>query len=87
MFVSSPWRSKNKDRPTPNDNEEKHCSQFDGALPSIPRAHMTGVRTYINGRGQNTNTSDTMESQVIHDEHYDDDWPLRKDDGSLLGRI
>ncbi|CAO1598713.1 hypothetical protein XANCAGTX0491_002473 [Xanthoria calcicola] len=87
MFVSSPWRYKNKDWSIPNDNEGKRCSQLDEALPSIPRAHMTGVRTFINGRGQNTDTSDIMESQVVLDEYYDDDWPLHKDDGSLLGRI
>ncbi|KAL8755337.1 MAG: hypothetical protein Q9199_003716 [Rusavskia elegans] len=76
-FVSSPWRSKAKGQSTPDNDRGDQDSHFDkDALPNIPPAHMSGVRTFINGCGQRTDASDIMESQVFHDKHDNDDWPL-----------
>jgi len=47
-------------------------------LPDIPRAHMTGVRTFIDGRGRGTDTSNIMRSQAIQE--HDDTWPLYTQD-------
>lgn len=81
IFVSSPWRSKAKGQSTPDHHRGDQYSQFDqDALPNIPDAHMTGVRTFINGCGERTDASDIMESLVFHDKHDNDDWPLRRED-------
>ncbi|KAL8838685.1 MAG: hypothetical protein Q9176_004925 [Flavoplaca citrina] len=62
----SPWRSRDGGQSTPGSGTASH---FDtGALPSIPRAHMTGVWTLIDGQGQRTDASNFMESQRIQDE-------------------
>ncbi|KAL8883856.1 MAG: hypothetical protein Q9192_006980 [Flavoplaca navasiana] len=66
----SPWRSRAGGQSTPGSGTASH---FDtGALPSIPRAQMTGVWTLINGQGQRMDTSNIMESQMIQDEEDGD---------------
>lgn len=55
-------------------NEDGHFPMRN--LPDFPRAHMTGVRTFINGRGNMTNPSRIMESQAIQGD--EDTWPLHE---------
>ena len=72
LLDSSPWRSRARGQSTP-------ASHFDtGALPSIPRARMTGVWTLINGQGQRVDASNIMESQMIQDEDDDGNGALSR---------
>ncbi|KAL8919246.1 MAG: hypothetical protein Q9208_006907 [Pyrenodesmia sp. 3 TL-2023] len=79
VLIPSPWRSKAREPSTPHENKEHHYHYVDvEALPEIPRAYMTGVRTFINGRVVGADDADVMGSQMTQDD--DDDWPLRKED-------
>lgn len=79
VFIPSPWRSKARGQSTPDEYKEGQYSHRDvGDLPTIPRAHMTGVRTFINGHGQGMHASHIMESQKTQDD--DGDWPLPQKD-------
>ncbi|KAI4184917.1 MAG: hypothetical protein LQ346_006018 [Caloplaca aetnensis] len=80
VFLSSPWRSKVKEgQSTPDEEKGQHHDSFDTeGLPEIPRAHMTGVRTFINARGKGTDGSNVMESRMTQDDD-DDEWPLRRE--------
>ena len=73
----SPWRSRAAGQSTPGSGTASH---FDtGALPSIPRAHMTGVWTFINGgQRQRMDGLNIMESQMIQDEDDDGDGALSR---------
>ncbi|KAL8855701.1 MAG: hypothetical protein Q9178_007667 [Gyalolechia marmorata] len=68
LLDSSPWRSRAGRQSKPANGTSSHFDQR--ALPSIPRAHMTGLRTFINGQGQRMDASNIMESQMI--QHEDD---------------
>jgi hypothetical protein len=47
-------------------------------LPSIPRATMTGIRTFINGQGSTKmGASQMMQSQVSED--TEDSWPMSRE--------
>ncbi|KAL8877830.1 MAG: hypothetical protein Q9198_004230 [Flavoplaca austrocitrina] len=72
----SPWRSRAGGQSTPGSGTASH---FDtGALPSIPRAQMTGVWTLIYGQGQRMDASNIMESQMIQDDDGDGDGALSR---------
>ncbi|KAL8723142.1 MAG: hypothetical protein Q9225_000483 [Loekoesia sp. 1 TL-2023] len=76
--VSTPssWRSKAKGQSTPKEYKGGvNGGVAMGSLPEIPRAQMTGVRTFINGCKEWTDTSHIMESRMNQED--DDDWPLR----------
>ena len=76
LLDSSPWRTRAGGQSTPG---SVTASRFDkGALPGIPRAHMTGVRSFINGQGQRMDASSIIESQMIQDEDKDRDGALSK---------
>lgn len=63
---------------TPDENKGHHYKPVDiGALPEIPRAYMTGLRTFIDKRAKGTDDADIMGSQITRDD--DDDWPLRRE--------
>ena len=75
VFTSSRWRSKPRGQSTSGGNEADEDGHFPMRnLPHIPRAHMTGVRTFIDGHGKGTNASRIMESQAIQED--EDTWPL-----------
>ena len=59
-----------------------------GNLPDIPRAHMTGVQTFIDrcGRGTTTNTSHIMESQAIK-EGPQETWPPHKNNHNPADQV
>ncbi|KAF7876780.1 hypothetical protein EAF04_001863 [Stromatinia cepivora] len=60
------WRSKSNVREGGYEQygEEGRVKMND--LPSIPRAHMTGVRTFIDGKGKSQDVSQLLRSEVIH---------------------
>lgn len=76
LLDSSPWRSRAGGQLTPESGTASHFDK--GALPSIPRAHMTGVWTLINGQGQRMDASNIMESQMIQDQDDDGDGALSR---------
>lgn len=79
VLIPSPWRSKAREPSTPAEDKEHRYDDVDvGDLPEIPRAYMTGVRTFINGRAKGTDDADVMASRMTQDD--DDDWPLRRAD-------
>ena len=83
VFAPSPWRSKAKGQSTPLRDEGNQCSHVDmGDLPGVPRAHLTGVRTFIDRRGNGADASDIMESRMT--QYDDDEWPLRMEDGNTV---
>ena len=80
VFVSSQWQSRAREASTPDNQRGDRYGHLDEeALPDIPRAHMTGIRTFIHGRGQRDDGSNIMESQSIQDGYGNDDWPIRKE--------
>ncbi|KAL8724939.1 MAG: hypothetical protein Q9181_006608 [Wetmoreana brouardii] len=86
FFTSSPWRSKAREQSSPEDDqilEKEKC--VIKSLPPIPSAHLTGMRTFIDGHGQWTDDSQIMESQTI--EEFDDDWPLRRVDHNAVDKV
>lgn len=79
--VSTPslWRLKAKGQSTPKEiGKDAYGQVAMRSLPEIPRAQMTGVRTFINGCREWTDSSNIMESLTVQDD--DDDWPLRRQD-------
>ncbi|KAI4237997.1 MAG: hypothetical protein L6R40_005808 [Gallowayella cf. fulva] len=59
----SSWRSKAKGQSTPDEHIEDQHGHFGiGKLPDIPGAQMTGIRTFINGRGKGVDVSYIMRS-------------------------
>ncbi|MCJ1249377.1 hypothetical protein MMC30_006600 [Trapelia coarctata] len=71
VMSPSTWRSKSKGQ----SSGEFENLPFDD-LAGIPRAHMTGVRTFINGQGKTTHASRMMQNKL--DTGDDEVWPLRK---------
>ena len=68
VFTPSPWRSKARRQSTFNeDKRNQYGHAVMGDLPEIPRAHMTGVRTFIHGRAAGSDASDMMESRIEGD--------------------
>ncbi|KAL8753060.1 MAG: hypothetical protein Q9184_005536 [Pyrenodesmia sp. 2 TL-2023] len=79
VWIPSPWRSKAREPSTPDEKKEHHYDHVDmEGLPEIPRAYMTGVRTFINGGVKGTDNADVMGSRITQDDA--DDWPLRRED-------
>lgn len=88
VFTPKLWRSRSKfkSQSTSGGYEADKDGHFPMEnLPDIPRAHMTGVRTFINGRGKGMNASRIMESQGIQEE--EDVWPLHGKDKSLTSQV
>ncbi|KAL8687140.1 MAG: hypothetical protein Q9218_006605 [Villophora microphyllina] len=86
FFTSSPWRPKAREPPSPRDNWEDGDEKYVmGSLPQIPRAHLTGVRTFIDGNGRVMDNSPIMESQGI--EEIDDDWPLHREEHKVVETV
>ena len=76
-ITPSLWRTKSRGPPTFDGYEADKDGHFSlGPMPDIPRAHMTGVRTFIDGRERGMNASRIMESQMIPED--EDTWPLRE---------
>lgn len=55
-------------------------------LPDIPRAVMTGARTFIDRCGRETNTSHSMESQAIK-QGPQEIWPLHKNNHNPADQV
>ncbi|KAL8772125.1 MAG: hypothetical protein Q9209_002560 [Squamulea sp. 1 TL-2023] len=72
ILTFSPRRTRIRGQSTPNEGSGDPGRFEVGKLPDIPRAQMTGVRTFINGRGREIDTSNIMES-TFEDEPYDSD--------------
>ncbi len=86
VFTLSLRRSKSRGQPTSEGYEVDKDGHFPmGNLPDIPRAHMTGVRTFIDGRGKGMDASRIMESQAIQED--DDTWPLHETNKNLEGQV
>jgi hypothetical protein len=80
----SSWRSKSTQQSSgPYEAHRNNRPVPMNAFPTIPRAHMTGVRTFIDGRGKSMNASHTMQSQVTARD--DEMWPLHKLDQDRPG--
>ena len=83
VLAPSPWRSKARGQSTLLKDKGKEYSHVDmGQLPEIPRAHLTGVRTFLDGRGNGPDGPDIMESRMTQDD--DDEWPLRMEDRNTV---
>ena len=75
LFTPSLWRSKSKGQSTSEGYKADEDDHFPmGDLPNVPRAQMTGIRTFINGNGKGMSTSRIMESQATQGD--DDAWPI-----------
>lgn len=86
FFASSPRPSTPRERSSPEDKwQDENARHPMGSLPQIPSAHLTGMRTFIEGHGQWIDSSRIMGSQGI--EEIDDDWPLRKEDHNALEQV
>ncbi|KAL8787301.1 MAG: hypothetical protein Q9213_002292 [Squamulea squamosa] len=73
LLTLNPRRTRTRGKSTPDEGSGDQGCRFDiGKLPDIPRAQMTGVRTFINGRGRDLNDSNVMES-AYEEEPYDPD--------------
>jgi hypothetical protein len=71
------WRSKSGEHSSgAYEAHQNNRNVPNDALPNIPRAYMTGVRTFIEGRGKSMNASHIMDSQVTAVD--DESWPLHK---------
>lgn len=86
LITPSLWRSKNR---TQSASEGYEASKYghlpSGNLPDIPRAHMTGVRTFIDRRGRGKDTSHIMESQAIKE--GEETWPLHKNNHNPVDEV
>ncbi|MCJ1349761.1 hypothetical protein MMC31_008002 [Peltigera leucophlebia] len=86
LVTPSLWRSKMRAQSVSGGyaaNEYDHSPS--GNLPDIPRAHVTGVRTFIDRCGRGTNTSHIMESQAIKEEK--ETWPLHKNNHNPVDQV
>ncbi|KAL8994874.1 MAG: hypothetical protein Q9169_005272 [Polycauliona sp. 2 TL-2023] len=73
VFVPSVWQTRSKSGQTPEGPQlEGHNGAEMENLPDIPRAQMTGIRTFIRSHGKG---SRVMESQATQDN--DDTWPFQ----------
>lgn len=86
FFASSPRPSTPREG---SSREDKWQDDFErhpmGSLPQIPSAHLTGMRTFIQGHGQWIDSSRVMGSQGI--EEVGDDWPLRREDRNAMEKV
>lgn len=79
-FTARLWRSMSKGQSTPaayeadDDHNAGHYPKIN--LSEFPRAHMTGVRTFIDGLRVTRDTSRAMESQATQEDTDKDTWPL-----------
>lgn len=87
LFVTpSLWRSKMRAQSASGGyaaNEYSHLPS--GNLPDIPRAHITGVPTFIDRCGRGTNSSHIMESQAITEGK--ETWPLQKNNHNPVEQV
>lgn len=75
-FSPSRWRFKSGEQSSiGHEAEQNNQHVFMEALPNLPRAHMTGVRTFIDAHGRTMNDSRIMQSQMTQGD--DEIWPLR----------
>lgn len=75
IFTPSRWRSSSRSQSAYKGYEADECGHFPiENLPDIPRAHMTGVRTFIDRLGERTDPSRIMESQA--NKESEETWPL-----------
>lgn len=75
IFTPVVWRSKSRKQSSSEGFEACEDGHFPMEdLPNIPRAHMTGIRTFIDGRGKVMNASHIMQSRVVEED--DDTLPL-----------
>ena len=87
LLTPSLWRSTIKARSASGGgyeaNEYGHLPSEN--LPQIPRAHMTGVRTFIDRRGRGTNNSHLMESKAIQE--GEETWRLQKNNHDPVDQV
>ncbi|KAL8637846.1 MAG: hypothetical protein Q9228_004931 [Teloschistes exilis] len=86
FFASSPRPSTPREGSSAEDKWQDESERHPvGSLPQIPSAHLTGMRTFIEGHGQWIDSSRVMGSQGI--EEVDDDWPLRRKDHNAMEKV
>ena len=86
VFTPKLWRSKAKSQETSGRREADEDGHFPmGKLPHISRPHMTGVRTFIDGRDRGSNASRIMASQAVQED--EDTWPLHNKNGTPEGQV
>lgn len=75
FFFPSTWRSKSTGQSSSGRNEQESRSEKKH-LPPIPRGILTGVRTFIDGRGRTTmGASRMMQSAMTGLDHNEESWP------------
>lgn len=76
-FSLSRWRSKSGEQSSRGYEAQQNVPHvFMGALPNVPRAHMTGVRTFIDAQGRMMNSSCIMQSQLTQSD--DEIWHFHR---------
>lgn len=76
LFFPSTWRSRSTGESSSGRNEQKSQGQKKH-LPAIPRGILTGVRTFIDGRGRTTmGASRMMQSTMATIADRQDSWPM-----------
>lgn len=73
-FLPSLWRIGSKPQQGPEGLQSEENGIVMQKLPDIPRAYMTGFRTFIRGHGKERKESRVMESHATQED--DDTWPL-----------
>ena len=76
-------RSSSRVKSSPREDSDPGNERTAWHLPSIPRAHMTGVRTFIRGQGRRSailNASQIMQTQIDESDRgqSDPDWMAQK---------
>lgn len=73
-FTIRTWTRRSKPSSKESDSFTEHSSDKMANSPEIPRATMTGIRTFIRGHGAtSTSTSGTMQSEIMEED--EDTWP------------
>ncbi|KAF7507790.1 hypothetical protein GJ744_010091 [Endocarpon pusillum] len=76
FFFLSTRRSRSAGQSSPGQNDQKSPGQKEH-LPSIPRGILTGVRTFIDGRGRITmGASRMIQSTMATTDDWQDPWPM-----------
>ncbi|MCJ1346907.1 hypothetical protein MMC31_005127, partial [Peltigera leucophlebia] len=84
VFNPRLWRSKTRALSTSEGYDDGHFLMRN--LPEIPRAHMTGVQTFIDCcDGKETHVSHIMESSAIQE--GEDTWPLYENDQNPISQV
>lgn len=83
-FSITRWRSKSGEESSRGYKAHQNDQDlFVQALPNVPRAHMTGVRTFIDAQGRTMNGSGSLQGQMTQEDHGI--WPLHKSERNRYG--